>query len=250
MVEHGVEEGVIESDESRLIERVFTFGDLMVADVMTPRKDVFSLDQNLKVSEVLSEIIKVPYSRIPFYEIYQEEVRHILYLRDILEALADEAPDIQLFEIAHEPVYVPETQPVDELITLLRKRHRHLAVVVDEHGTLQGIVTLEDLLEELVGEIYDESDKNPDQYTELPNAGILIEGSAELRVVEEFFSADIPGKPTDTVSKWLLEHTERIPEQGEKFRFDGFEIRIQAASRRRVHQVVLRRLSPSEIAPN
>jgi CBS domain containing-hemolysin-like protein len=114
---------------------------------------------------------------------------------------------------------------------------------VDEHGAMVGVVTLEDLLEELVGEIYDESDIKTDEIMRLSNDRILVNGTAELRVVEEFFDIDLPGKPTDTINRWLLEHTERIPVKDERFELDGLDIRVQDASSRRIHQVILQKVS-------
>ncbi len=140
------------------------------------------------------------------------------------------------------PLYVPN-QKVDLLLPLLRQQKQHMAVVVDETGYLQGVVTLEDLLEELVGEIYDEVDELPNQQMILTPDSIVVDGHVELRVVEEFFETELPGKPTDTVNRWILEHTERIPSQDEKFVLDGLEIHVQNASERRMRQVVLTRLA-------
>jgi CBS domain containing-hemolysin-like protein len=125
-----------------------------------------------------------------------------------------------------------------------------MAVVVDEHGAMVGVVTLEDLLEELVGEIYDETDEKPDELMPLSNGRILVKGTAELRVVEEYFNLDIPGKPTDTINRWLLEHTERIPVKDEKFILDGLQVRVQDASSRRIHQVIMEKIPDQTDPPN
>jgi len=181
------------------------------------------------------------------YENDPTDIKKILHLWEVLEALARNEPRIRLKDIATEPLFCPENQPIDELLTILRKRKQHMAVVVDEHGAMQGIVTLEDLLEELVGEIYDESDAMPEEEVmRLPDNRILVNGGAELRVVERFFDLDLPGKPTDTVSLWILGHTERIPKTEERFLLDGFEVTVQGATRSRIEQVILRRLTDSE----
>ena len=117
-----------------------------------------------------------------------------------------------------------------------------MAIVIDEHGTLKGLVTFEDLLEELVGEIYDESDELPREITPIDENRALLDGSAELRVLEEYFDIDLPGKPTDSVSRWLLEKLERIPVAEETFDLDGLQVHVKAASGRQIEQVIVERL--------
>ena len=120
-----------------------------------------------------------------------------------------------------------------------------MAIVIDEHGALKGLVTFEDLLEELVGEIYDKSDEPPKEITPIDRNRALLDGSAELRVLEEYFSIDLPGKPTDSISRWLLEKLERIPVAEETFDFDGLRVRVKAASGRQIQQVIVER-SPDD----
>ncbi len=245
LAEHGEEEGTIEKDEREMIERVFSLNDLKAEDVMTPWGDVFSLQGDEKLNNVLGQLVAESYTRIPLFGDSPSDVRRILYLRDVLEALARGDADASLWDIAREPMYCPVNQPIDELLPILQKSKQHMAVVVDEHGAMQGVVTLEDLLEELVGEIYDESDEPPDEVMMLGDGGILVTGGAELRVVERHFDVDLPGKPTDTVSYWVLHHAQRIPDVDERFEMDGFEVVVQSASSSRIEQVILRALSKS-----
>ena len=245
LAEHGEEEGTIETGEREMIERVFILNDLSAADVMTPWRDVFSLQGGCTLDTVLAEMLIQSYSRIPLYENDPTEIKKILHLWEVLEAMARNEPKARLWDIASEPLFCPENQPIDDLLKILRKSKQHMAVVVDEHGAMQGIVTLEDLLEEIVGEIYDESDEPPEELMQLEDGRILVNGGAELRVVEHFFDLDLPGKPTDTVSLWILGHTERIPKMEERFLLDGLEVTVQGATRSRIEQVVLRRMPDS-----
>jgi putative hemolysin len=235
MVTHGEEEGIIESDERQFIERVFEFDELHAKDVMTPRQQIFALDGSCSIAEVLSG----SHSRIPVYAKNPDEIRKVVHLRDILEAVAAGHTQATLNEIAHEPIFIPQNQPIDELFAMLRRKKQHMAVVVDEYGVLRGLVTLEDLLEELVGEIYDESDVTPQQLAVLDEDKIAVDGAAELRLVEEFFDVDLSGKPTDTVSLWILSYTERIPEVGEHFTIDGLDVIVEKASSSHIRQVIL-----------
>ncbi len=251
MVEHGEEEGTIESQERAMIQRVFMFSDLKVEDVMTPRRQVLALDGRRSLEDILPEVRHSHFNRIPLFAEDPDEIRHVLYVRDLLDTVADGALDQPAQNIAREPHYAPVNQPIVELIATMQRKKVHLAVVVDELGTMQGVVTMEDLLEELVGEIYDESDVLPKHFVELPDERISVEGVAELRVVEDFFGIDLPGKPTDTVNRWLLRHIERIPQEDERFVIDGLDVSVQNASDRGIHQVVLGRAeTPKTVGPS
>jgi putative hemolysin len=245
MVEHGEKEGVIEADERQMIERVFIFNDLKAEDVMTPRGQVFRLDGNRTVSDLLPEIVHESFSRIPLFSRSPDEITGILMLRDVLHSIALGQENQRVIDLAQEPLYIPANMPIDELIVLLRKNRRHLAIVVDEHGEMLGVVTLEDMLEELVGEIYDETDEKPQEIMRLDGHRILVDATAELRVIEEHFARDLPGKPTDTVNRWLLDYLERIPAEGEVFDLDGFHIKIQGASSRMIEQVIIGEVRPA-----
>ncbi len=241
MVEHGEKEGIIETDEREMIERVFNFNDLKAEDVMTPRRQVFRLDGRLSIEQLLPEVLKNVYSRIPLYLSNQDEVKGLLMLRDILACVSSGQAHKQAIEIAKTPLYTPANTPIDKLIINLRQKKRSMAIVVDEHGIMIGVVALEDIIEELVGEIYDETDQLPEGLMSLDDNRVLVNGMTELRVIEEYFAVDLPGKPTDTINFWILGHIERIAVEGDTFDFDGFHIQIQAASSRRVHQVILQK---------
>jgi len=241
MAGHGEKEGTIDQEEREMIERIFAFDALTVRDVMTPHDQVFSLDGACTVSEVLPEVMQGSYSRIPIFEDQPNEIIKVLHLRDLLEAAVQGKMDVSLKEISRDIEFVPQYQRIDELFSTLLRKKRHIAVVVDEYGVLRGIVTLEDLIEELVGEIYDESDTAPHAITRVSENEISVDGAMEVRVVEEFFDLELCGKPTDTVNFWILNHTERIPEADESFTIDGLAVTVEKASHRRIKRVVLSR---------
>jgi putative hemolysin len=236
---HGEEEGIIDHNEREIIERLFEFNDLEVRDVMTPRNQVFALEGNQTIAEVLPQLKGVNFSRIPIFNQRPDEIHWVAYKREILEAAAYRKSEIRLNEIAHEPLFVPQNQPIDELLANLRSKKRHLAIVVDEYGIVQGIVTLEDLLEELVGEIYDENDEIREGLSKLSKNKISVDGTLELRVVEDFFEIELSGKPTDSVSLWILSHMERLPAQGEQFNLEGLSVTVARATSRRILQVII-----------
>ena len=241
MLGYGVDEGAIEQNERKIIERVFAFNDLKVRDVMTPKGKIFSLDETLTVAAAIPMVLQERYSRFPLFTGQNDNFTRVLYLRDLLRASANGQLEEQLGNIAHTPLFVSQYQAIDDLFATLRRRNRLFSIVVDEYGDVRGIATLEDLLEELVGEIYDESDVEPREVDSISGNEILTEGATELRVVEDCFDIELPGKPTDTVSLWILNHTEYIPREGETFTIDNLEVNIIKASDRSIDQVNIRR---------
>jgi len=240
MLGYGVKEGAIEHHERNIIERVFAFNDLKVRDIMTPKGKIFSLDGTLTVAEALPVVAHERYSRIPLFEGENDNFTKVLYMRDLLRASADSQTQEHLHMIAHNPLFVSQYQAIDDLFATLRRRNRVFSIVVDEYGDVRGIVTLEDLLEELVGEIYDESDDKPLDVDSISGHEIVVDGATELRVVEEFFDLELPGKPTDTVSLWILSSTEYIPSEDETFTIDNLEVTIVEASDRSIDKVNIR----------
>jgi CBS domain containing-hemolysin-like protein len=158
LLDYGEQEGTIEHDERKIIERVFAFNDLKARDVMTPQGRIFSLDGKLTVGEALPLVTRQTFSRIPLYSKHPGDLKKIMSLRDLLDAVVAGKTETRLDDIAIELMYVPQQQTIAELFQLFRKCNRLFAGVVDEYGTVRGVVTMEDLMEELVGEIYDETD--------------------------------------------------------------------------------------------
>ena len=237
MAEYGAEEGTIDRDNKRMIERIFAFDDLRAKDVMIPRHRVFSLDGDLAIRDVLPKIADSPYTRIPLHSSKSDEITRVIYLRDILKEVVKGNMKKSLKKISHEsPLFVPLNQPVQQLFPTLREDERRPVIVVDEYGVTQGMFTLQDMLEELVGEIQDEIGYQR-QVQEVHKGELLVDGTEEIRVVEEHLSCSPSGKPTDTVNHWILKHVERIPKAGDRFTIDDLDVIVEKASKRRIHEV-------------
>jgi CBS domain containing-hemolysin-like protein len=236
MAEYGAEQGTIDYDNKQMIERIFAFDDLRAKDVMIPKHRVFSLDGGLTIGDVLPKIAATPYTRIPLHSSKSEKVTRVIYLRDVMKEVVKGNMEKPLKKVSHEsPLFVPLNQPVQQLFPTLRKDARHPVIVVDEYGVMQGMFTLQDMLEELVGEIHDKIG-----YQRQAQEGeLLVDGTEELRMVEECLSCYLSGKPTDTVSHWILKHVERIPKAGDKFIIDDLEVIVEKASKRRIREVRL-----------
>jgi len=246
LIKYGTKEGTIKKDEAKIIERVFAFNDLVVADVMTPRHKMFSLNEEITIKEALPKIVEVGFSRVPVYAGSVENITHIVHWHDIATAIANNQIDKPLKEIGIDPIFALLNQPIDQLFYDLKRQKRHLSIVVDEHGDLRGVVSMENLLEELVGEIYDESDrKRPSGITRLDD-GIEVEGGVELGAIKEFSTVDVRGKKTDSVSRWIVNNIERIPRTDEQFEIDGLTVEIRQASGRRIHKVKIKTTSTKD----
>lgn len=240
MAEHGTQEGSIEAGEHQMIRRIFDFSTLRAGDIMVHRHEVFSLDGNRTIGEALGDITAQSHYRIPLYTSSPEEISRVVTLPEILRELAQGNLQKSLNEVGSDPIFVPPNQPVDGLLEALRANKDQLIVVVNEFGGLLGIFTLEDILEELVGEIYDDEEAARDELGVPPKpAGseLLLEGNTELRIIEAHFAQDFAGKPYDSVNLWIIRSLERIPSPGETFVIEGLEVRIERASRRRIHEV-------------
>jgi putative hemolysin len=243
LAEHGAREGTIEEDEQEIIERVFAFDALRAENVMTPRHRIVALDGSRTVREALPDIVAAKHSRIPLHPSGKpDEIESMVHIRDVLSVVAEERDHVALTEIGFEPMFVPLNHRIDDLFEVLRNKDRHLIIVVNEHGELQGLFTLEDMLEELVGEI--QSDREPrhvNAVVEEPGQ-VLADGAVEMRVVMDALNIDLDCKATDSANLWLLNHVERIPAGGEVFCINGLEVEIVNASRRQVKKLRIRKV--------
>ncbi|MCP5415563.1 MAG: HlyC/CorC family transporter [Chromatiaceae bacterium] len=243
MLALGTQEGTFEKHQANIIERVFAFNDLTVAEVMTGRHKIFALEQEMSISEALPKIVEVGFSRVPVYQGSIENITRVVHWHDIASAISNNQMTKPLKEFGIEPIFVPLNQPIDHLFSDLQRQKRHLAIVVDEHGLLRGLVTMENLLEELVGEIYDETDKRRSSGITVVADGIEVDGGVELGAIKRYFKVDLRGKSSDSVSRWIVQDIERIPAANEYFEIDGLTIEIRQASGRRIHKVRIKSAS-------
>lgn len=215
MIDVGEEKGVIDIEEKEMLNNIFEFNDKVVSEIMVPRTEVFALDMNLSIKDVI-EILSddTRYSRVPVYEETIDDIRGIIYIKDILLYKKDENRKIK--ELIKQAYFVPESKPVDELFEDLRKNKKQIAIAIDEYGGTSGIVTMEDILEEIVGEIYDEYDTRENKITKLDGSTYLIDGSLAIYDLEKIFKIQIPEGEYDTVSGYLIENLGRIPNEKEK----------------------------------
>lgn len=217
MVDVGEEKGIIEKEEREMINNVFEFNDTVVSEIMVPRTEIYAVDMNLSISKVVEEITNdddFRYSRIPVYDETIDEIKGVVYIKDIL--LSTKNKNVKIKNLVKDAYYVPETKPVNELFEELRKNRLQIAIVVDEYGGTAGVVTMEDILEEIVGEIYDEYDEVKMVYEKVNEDTYILNGSMSVSEVEKVLDITIPEGDYDTISGYLIEELGRIPNEKEK----------------------------------
>src|SRR5688572_5054427 len=212
----GHTEGEIEEHEREIIERAFRLDETKTWEIMTPRVDVFAWADERRLIDIAPELGTVSYSRVPVYGESIDDITGVLYLRDAYQALVTGQRDVQLKSLAREPLVVPGSLPLSQLLRDFQNRRIHLAVVVDEYGGTDGVVTLEDVLEELVGEIVDETDVPEDAMTRISRHEVLAWGDADLREINHYFNTTLPQLEHRSLNGYLLEELGRVPEPGEK----------------------------------
>ena len=239
LVEQSHQEGEIEAEQEQMIHGVFEFPEILAREIMTPRPDIIALEVNTGMDEVLRLLIEEGHSRIPVYEESLDDIVGILLVKDLLPYIAGTRGEaFVLRELLREPYFIPDTKRVSELLAELRTRNVHLAIVLDEFGGTEGIVTLEDLLEEIVGEIYDEYDIAKPDFTTTPEGHVLIDGGTSIDEVNERFGMDLSSEDFDTIGGFIFGTLGRVPQTGDQIHVDGSgELRVEATEERRVTTV-------------
>lgn len=214
MIDEGQEKGSIEENEKELINNVFEFNDTTVSEIMTHRTDIFALNINQNVNGVIEELDEYRYSRIPIYEDTIDEIKGVLYLKDLLKHVKSKK-NVKLKTIMRPAYFVAQSKPIDELFKELQKKNYQMAIVLDEYGGTAGLITMEDILEELVGDIFDEYDEIEKEYDKIDENTYLITGSMTISDLNKLLKIEIPEGDYETLSGYLQEKLGRIPEDSE-----------------------------------
>ncbi len=214
MVDQGEENGSIEETEKELINNVFALNDIVASEIMTHRTEMYAIEINQDLYELLEEIDNYKYSRIPVYEETIDNIKGILFVKDILVAVSRKE-NIKIKDMIKEAYFVPESKPIDEIFKELQKNKMQMAIVVDEYGGTAGILTMEDILEELVGNIFDEYDDVEVEYQKLDDDTYLLEGSMSLYELKKILDVELPEGDYETLSGYIIEKLGRLPEEAE-----------------------------------
>ena len=222
MFELGVEHDILEKEERELLEGVLEFNDITAKEVMTPRARVFTLPSHMAISHAIKKLNRTSFSRIPIYEDSTDHITGIVHIRDILKAVEKKKTKNPLKSIANKPLFISQEMIISDVFKELQRKSSQMAVVLDEHGTKLGIATMEDLLEEIVGEITDESDVSPELMKRISKNKIVVHGDTEIEEVNSFFGVDLPHKDRNTtISKLLHKKLKRLPRVNSQIDIDN-----------------------------
>ena len=215
MVDVGEEKGAIEEEERELINNVFEFNDKVVSEVMIHRTEIYAVDIKSTISDLIDDLDALKYSRIPVYEDTIDEIKGIVYTKDLIKYLKKQK-DVKMKTMMHDALFVSENKPINELFKEMQKHKVQMAIVVDEYGGTSGIITMEDILEELVGNIFDEYDDIELDYEKIDDNTYLINGDVTIFDLKKILGIEVPEGEYDTLSGYLIELMGRIPEDDEK----------------------------------
>ena len=259
IVESEGESGVLEEGEREMIESVFGFHDRIVREVMVPRVDMVAIDQSASLQDLLDLIRDKGHSRLPIYRESLDHIQGLVYAKDLLQILVSR-PEVDLatpidqlltsqqegdLRFTHEPYYIPETKKIDVLLNDLRSNKIRLAIVLDEYGGTAGLVTTEDLVEEIVGEIQDEYDEEEElHHWQVPGEVLIANARIDIDDLNELLSTDLPRAGFETLGGFIYDHLGSIPAEGLVFTVNHLELDILKVEGQRIAQVKLRRLTP------
>lgn len=240
-IDVGEEEGIIEPAEGKLLQSIVDFGDRLAHEIMTPRIDVLAFDAKRPIDELAKLFSESKYARIPIYEKSIDQITGIVHIKDLFDTvLRSENKTVQ--ELARPPYFVSETKKVSELLRELQSEHLQIAVVVDEYGGTAGIITTEDVIEEIVGEIADEHEDEEATLVEMGEDAWMVSGQMRVQTLEETLDAKLAGDDYETVAGLIFTSLGRVPGVGARVEKNGFSFEVERADRRRIYRVRIARI--------
>ena len=246
LVETGQAQGVLEEREQRMITSIFAISEKPVHEVMVPRTDIVAIDVDTPPAEILKDITKVGHSRIPVYEGSPDNIIGILYVKDLFRRLARGEKDVQIRPYLRPAQFVPESKKIDELLRDMQKDKVHIAIVVDEYGGTSGLVTIEDLVEEIVGEIRDEYDVEQEMVLPISENEALMDARVPFEEVREAFALDLPSSENyDTLGGFIVAQLGRFPRPGETVEAGGARFAVESVEGRRIRRVRVVKKTPT-----
>ncbi|MFN2510198.1 MAG: hemolysin family protein [Pyrinomonadaceae bacterium] len=245
LIDVGEAEGILEEEEGELIHSIIEFGDTRVSEVMTPRPDIVAVPESATVREARDIMIESKYSRLPVYREQIDNVEGLIYVRDLLQRWSEGKEDEPIAPLVRPVYFVPETKPVAELLEEMQKAHVQLSIVIDEYGGVAGLVTVEDILEEIVGEIEDEDiGREDEEIFESRDGAYEVLGSTEIGKIERLFGVEIEDDDFTTIAGLVINESGKVPRSGEHLTFRGIDVEVLEADDRRIGRLRLKRASP------
>ncbi|MBW2505604.1 MAG: HlyC/CorC family transporter [Deltaproteobacteria bacterium] len=241
LLDEGEEQGLITRQEGQMINSIFEFRDTLIHEIMTPRTEIVCADVEMGIPEVLKLITREGFTRIPVYSESLDNIIGILNAKDLLVCVDDPGacPDIK--KLTKQPYFVPETMRIVDLLRAFQAKKNHMAIVIDEFGGVRGLITLEDVLEEIVGEIDDEYDKDEPQWRALQDGSLMIYAKEDIEEVESFFNMELPEGPYESVGGFIIHQLGHLPKAGETVELDTLLFKVVTATKRHIKTVKIQR---------
>ena len=243
LLEEGEEQGLISSMEEKMISSIFDFRDTLAAEIMTPAAEIVSFDVRAPVGEIIEAVIEEGYTRIPIYRESTDRIIGILHAKDLLKLCTAEtecAGDVEAY--LNQPYFISEDKPIVDLLKEFQRDKIHMSVVMDEFGAVRGLVTLEDILEEIVGEIDDEYDVDDDDFEKVDETTILVKAKVDIEDVEQNLGIELPEGPYESIGGLIIHMLGRIGVEGDTVQVAGARLIVHTAGRRRIKKVKIIRL--------
>jgi len=240
------EEGIINEEEGEMLQSIFEFGETIVREVMVPRTDMVCCSTGATLGELLKAIIDSGHSRIPIYEGTTDRIVGVVYAKDLLKFWGAGTEEVKVTGVMRTPYFVPETKNIEDLLQEFRTKRVHMAISIDEYGGTSGLITIEDLIEEIVGDIQDEYDLEEVWLLEEEGGGVLVDGRLNIEELEEHFKIVIPRDKFDTVGGYLFHLMGHVPLEGEEIRDRDLVMTVVECDERKISRVRIRRADPSD----
>jgi putative hemolysin len=247
MINVGEEKGIFQETETNMINSIFEFDNTVAKEVMTPRTHIIAVSVEASVDEILEIIVEENFSRIPVYENSIDNVIGLLYVKDLFALIKKSTEwDISLKDLIRPAYFVPEYKKIDELFKEMQKSKTHIAIVIDEYGGTAGLITIEDLLEEIVGNIFDEYDDVVLEYEQIDDNTYLVNGMLSVSEINDLMHVDLPEEEFDTISGMILSLSGKMPEVGEEVQYDNVAFRIEEVDDKRISKIKIEKIDSNQ----
>lgn len=243
LMEASEEEGLINEEECGMIRAIFALGETVVREVMVPRIDMACISADVTADELIATIIDCGHSRIPVYEGTLDNITGVIYAKDLLKSWGADSSLLDIKKIARQPFYIPETKNLEELLQEFKKRRVHIAIVIDEYGGTSGLITIEDLLEQIVGDIQDEYDSEEELIQLLPDGTTIVDAKLPIEEFEQLFEIEVEREKFDTVGGLIFYLVGRIPRAGDEVCCYGIRLTVLSAGERRIGKLRAERIT-------
>lgn len=238
----GEEEGIFEEKESELIQSALEFGDTLAREIMTPSTEIVAIEESATVSQVKNLMVSKKYSRIPVYRERIDQIIGLVYVRNLLGYLDDGRGDEPIIPLINEACFVPETKKVAELLKEMQKNLEHMVILINEYGSVSGLVTMEDMIEEIVGEIHDEDEQEKINLVQESSGVYIVKGSTDVEELEEALSLDFGESDIMTVSGLVVGHLGRVPVSGERVWLENLMVQILSSDEKKIQSMRVKRI--------